>query len=112
MKRKFRAKLSFDRDDCPKLSKDMKNSIKIDQGFACAVCEIRSWNAKPIIDIMEIHHMDGNPKNNKRENLAALCPNCHRQTENWGWKNTKFLINNKMPRNGPETGIGCIADIK
>jgi len=26
-----------------------------------------------------IHHIDGNPKNNKLENLILLCPNCHSQ---------------------------------
>lgn len=28
-------------------------------------------------DILGIHHIDENRKNNKRENLMVLCPNCH-----------------------------------
>lgn len=30
------------------------------------------------IEILEVHHIDGNRKNNKKENLRVLCPNCHR----------------------------------
>jgi hypothetical protein len=35
----------------------------------------------------EIHHIDGNPKNNERENLQVLCANCHWLTDNWGFRN-------------------------
>ena len=37
--------------------------------------------------ILEIDHTDGNPKNNAKENLKVLCPNCHALTptyKNWG----------------------------
>lgn len=27
--------------------------------------------------ILVVHHVDGNHRNNKRENLTLLCPNCH-----------------------------------
>lgn len=27
----------------------------------------------------EIHHVDGNPRNNNIENLKLLCKNCHRK---------------------------------
>jgi len=37
----------------------------------------------------QIHHIDGNNKNNKRENLKILCMNCHWKTDNWGFKNRK-----------------------
>ena len=26
----------------------------------------------------DIHHVDGNPKNNIDDNLMVCCPNCHR----------------------------------
>ena len=29
------------------------------------------------------HHIDGNPKNNKLENLIVLCPNCHSKMHKW-----------------------------
>lgn len=47
----------------------------------CEICGIKQWNNKPIT--FQIHHIDGNPRNNKIENLKILCPNCHSQTENY-----------------------------
>ena len=73
-----------------KLNSFDNNEIKIEQNFECGVCAISSWNNKPIVNILEIHHIDGNRKNNNRDNLVALCPNCHRQTENWGNKSRKL----------------------
>ena len=32
---------------------------------------------------LEIHHIDGNYRNNKEENLQLLCPNCHSLTETY-----------------------------
>ena len=28
--------------------------------------------------VVQLHHLDGNTKNNERENIVGLCPNCHR----------------------------------
>lgn len=33
---------------------------------------------------LQIHHIDGDFKNNIEENLQLLCPNCHSLTENFG----------------------------
>lgn len=38
-------------------------------------CERCNYNEHK--KILGIHHKDRNPKNNKRENLEVLCPNCH-----------------------------------
>jgi hypothetical protein len=40
----------------------------------CCVCRIRS---KPV----QIHHIDNNPTNHLRPNLATLCFDCHRETQ-------------------------------
>ena len=38
----------------------------------CAVC---GWNED--VDVLQIHHIDENRKNNQKENLIILCPTCH-----------------------------------
>lgn len=50
----------------------------------CEECHIDTWNNKPIV--FQLHHKDGNHKNNKLENLILLCPNCHSQTDNYANK--------------------------
>ena len=47
----------------------------------CECCGINEWMGKPIS--LQLHHIDGNNKNNTIENLQILCPNCHSQTENY-----------------------------
>ena len=47
----------------------------------CEICGISDWNGKPLT--MQIHHVDGDTKNNTLENLIMICPNCHAQTENY-----------------------------
>lgn len=49
-------------------------------------CQICGWGEKnPFTNMipLEIHHIDGNHKNNKEENLQVLCPNCHSLTETY-----------------------------
>lgn len=36
---------------------------------------------------LALHHIDGNSKNNREENLELLCPNCHSLTDNYGSTN-------------------------
>lgn len=44
----------------------------------CAVCK---WNEDE--DILQVHHIDENRKNGKKDNLIILCPTCH-------WKLTTY----------------------
>ena len=38
--------------------------------------------------VLELHHIDGNRYNHKKDNLEWLCPNCHSLTSNFrGRKN-------------------------
>ena len=41
-------------------------------------CMICGFSEEP--NILQLHHIDGNHKNNKKENLFLICPNCHELT--------------------------------
>ena len=47
----------------------------------CESCGSTTWMGRkcPI----ELHHVDGNPRNNSLKNLQMLCPNCHALSENY-----------------------------
>lgn len=55
----------------------------------CEVCNLSEWMGKPIP--IELDHVNGNNRDNRRENLRILCPNCHAQTETYRGKNKKFF---------------------
>lgn len=66
-----------------------KNVIKreyiqriLNGNYYCENCKITKWNNKYIT--LQIHHIDGDAKNNEINNLQLLCPNCHSQTSNFG----------------------------
>lgn len=68
-------------------SKRLRNAlIESGEKYECKNCGCGpSWNNQPLV--IQIDHIDGNPKNNTKENLRFLCPNCHSQTNNFGSKN-------------------------
>lgn len=68
----------------------LKKRIVLEQSGKCNHCGIDKWNGKDIT--LELEHKDGNHSNNNRENLEAICPNCHSQTDTWRGKNKQ---NNK-----------------
>jgi len=43
----------------------------------CENCKNTDWLGSMLV--LELHHIDCNPKNNNIENLKILCPNCHSQ---------------------------------
>jgi 5-methylcytosine-specific restriction endonuclease McrA len=51
----------------------------------CEECGISEWRDGPLS--LELHHRNGERHDNRLENLALLCPNCHSQTDSWGGKN-------------------------
>jgi hypothetical protein len=69
-------------------SKLFKSSAKENR---CEICGINEWLGKPLR--CELHHIDGDNKNNELNNLQILCANCHGQTENWRGKNKKVKRN-------------------
>ena len=56
--------------------------------YKCDVCGNEGrWMNQELS--LQLHHKDGDATNNKVENLVFLCPNCHSQTDNYGYKNAK-----------------------
>lgn len=65
----------------------IKNGIKENKCECCGNTGV--WMGQKLI--LQLHHKDGNHKNNAIENLQILCPNCHSQTDNYCNKNRKFI---------------------
>lgn len=68
----------------------LKNRLLNEGYFAyrCMMCRLDCWLGKPIP--LELHHIDGDSKNNLFSNLQILCPNCHAFTPNYRGKNKSF----------------------
>jgi HNH endonuclease len=56
----------------------------------CEECGISEWRDRPLS--LELHHRNGEKHDNRLENLALLCPNCHSQTDSWGGKNAGVVL--------------------
>jgi len=56
-----------------------------EQNGKCNKCGVSEWQGETLT--LELEHKDGNNKNNSRDNLEFLCPNCHSQTSTWRGRN-------------------------
>lgn len=54
----------------------------------CEICGNSEWMGEKIP--LDLHHINGDHFDNRLENLIILCPNCHRLTDNWGYKNSSI----------------------
>lgn len=61
-----------------------RNRVIREQGGKCLNCKMDTWLGSPLV--LELDHIDGNNTNNVRDNLRALCPNCHSLTPTWRGK--------------------------
>lgn len=60
-----------------------------DQEGKCKRCGADEWLGEPLS--LEVDHIDGDRNNNSRDNLEALCPNCHSITPTWRGKKKALL---------------------
>lgn len=67
---------------------DKKKKVLEEQKFKCKICGIKEWMSKEIT--LHFDHIDGNKKNESRDNLRFLCPNCHSQTDTYCGKKQKL----------------------
>jgi hypothetical protein len=56
-----------------------------ERGYCCESCNLTEWLNEPIP--LELEHCDGDNKNNIKENLLLLCPNCHAKTKFYRGRN-------------------------
>lgn len=66
-----------------KLPKILREYLYEKNNYKCEICGYEGYNIKTNKTILQIHHKDGNSKNNTYENLQVICPNCHAKTENY-----------------------------
>ena len=56
--------------DHDELAKTYKEAV----GHTCQLCHVK---CPPSGGLLDLHHSDGDPSNNKHENLRVLCTDCH-----------------------------------
>jgi 5-methylcytosine-specific restriction endonuclease McrA len=57
----------------------VRKYLSEDRGYKCEVCGISEWQDKKLT--LHVDHIDGNPGDDRPENMRLLCPNCHSQTD-------------------------------
>jgi transposase-like protein len=53
----------------------------------CEECGLSEWRGKALS--VALHHVNGDGKDNRLENIKFLCPNCHSQTDNYSGRSTR-----------------------
>jgi Zn finger protein HypA/HybF involved in hydrogenase expression len=56
-----------------------------ERGYKCESCGLSEWLGEPIP--LELEHCDGDNKNNVKDNLLIICPNCHAKTKFYRGRN-------------------------
>jgi 5-methylcytosine-specific restriction endonuclease McrA len=77
-------KLIIKSDDIPE---SIRKYMFLKHSSKCQKCGWSSVNSFTKKIPLQVHHIDGNHRNNLEENLELLCPNCHSLTETFGSRN-------------------------
>lgn len=67
------------------------------KNYKCEICLIDEYNNLPIT--LQLHHVNGDNKDQTLNNLQLLCPNCHSQTDNFAGKKGIRTRNVVVPEN-------------
>lgn len=62
-----------------------KSALISERGHKCEDCGLEHWKLEKIP--LELEHIDGDNKNNIKNNLKLLCCNCHALTPTWRGRN-------------------------
>lgn len=71
-----------------------RSRVVLEQDGRCAGCSLNEWRGRQIL--LELEHRNGNSRDDRRENLEALCPNCHSQTATWRGRNPAYRNDTKV----------------
>lgn len=77
----------------------LRKAYKEKYGDKCQKCNWSEVNVFYNLIPTELHHKDGNDKNNDENNLELLCPNCHSLTKYY-----MFYGRKHTPANVPRIG--------
>ena len=56
--------------------------------YKCLKCgQLPLWDGKELV--LQLDHINGDTKDNRKNNLRFLCPNCHSQTDTYAGKNAR-----------------------
>ena len=69
----------------------------------CEACGLTEWLGRSLS--MALHHLNGDGRDNRLENLQLLCPNCHSQTDNFSGRNRRPL---RVVPDPPDGGSGDV----
>lgn len=72
---------------------EKRQKVFEEQEGKCAICGISDWQGKKLV--LEFHHKDGNKRNESRDNVVFICPNCHSQTSNDTHKGSKHSLESR-----------------